>query len=293
MQINPTPKQPSLENPTKTNIDKLLNGPPVNAQDQVAYAHFLMMGKILSVFNIVSSTKTLCSLAVLQAGFNSADETAISGQVIGLGGLVLGATGTMQGIGNFEEAANIAKANIVRNNRLKITDEAFKAKDFDRDFTVKIEPLEEPCSHTSDVDNDMVAEVEEDAFYDTEETLSNKQDKAKDLNQEGIDEEDRAYDNVEKNKIIKLVNKDYEVRLDKIKSEANKIQSVGTPGQAAYYVAQGLSEFEKSKSQKEASIQQIQQDNQNQQENTADGLKKEIDKLADFNPFQANSSSLK
>ena len=116
---------------------------------------------------------------------------------------------------------------------------------------------------------------------------------AKDLNQEGIDEEDRAYDNVEKNKIIKLVNKDYEVRLDKIKSEANKIQSVGTPGQAAYYVAQGLSEFEKSKSQKEASIQQIQQDNQNQQENTADGLKKEIDKLADFNPFQANSSSLK
>jgi len=82
MQINPTPKQPSLENPIKTNIDKLFNGPPTNAQDQVAYAHFLMMGKILSVFTIVSSTKTLCSLAVLQAGFNSADETAMSGQVI-------------------------------------------------------------------------------------------------------------------------------------------------------------------------------------------------------------------
>jgi len=90
-----------------------------------------------------------------------------------------------------------------------------------------------------------------------------------------------------------LINRDYEVDLDKIKSESNKIQSVSTPGQAAYYLTQGLSEFEKSKSQKEASIQQIQQDNQNQQENTADGLKKGIDKLVDFNPFQANSSSLK
>jgi len=139
----------------------------------------------------------------------------------------------------------------------------------------------------------MVAEVEEDAFYDTKETLSDKQDKAKDLNQEGTDEEDRAYGNVKKNKEIKLINKDYGVDLDKIKSEANRIQSVGTPGQAAYYVAQGLSEVEKSKSQKEASIQQTQQDNQNQQENTADGIKREIDKLADFNPFQANSSSLK
>ena len=82
MQINPAPKQPSLENLTKTNVDKLFNGPPTNAQDQLAHDRFLMMGKILSVFTIVSSTKTLCSLAVLQAGFNSADETAMSGQVI-------------------------------------------------------------------------------------------------------------------------------------------------------------------------------------------------------------------
>jgi len=175
----------------------------------------------------------------------------------------------MQGIGNFKEAAEIAKANIERNNNLEILDEAFKAKELNQGFTVKIETLEEPYSPTSKVNNDMVAEVEEDAFYDTEETLSSKQDKAT--------EKDRVYGNVKKNKRIKLVNKNYEVELDRIKSESNKIQSVGTPGQAAYYLTQGLSEFEKSKSQKEASIQQIQQDNQNQQENTADGIKREID----------------
>jgi len=99
---------------------------------------------------------------------------------------------------------------------------------------------------------------------------------------------------LKKNKQVKLINKNYEFDLDKIKSEANKIQSVNTPGQAAYYLTQGLPEIEKSKSQKkEASIQQTQQDNQNQQENTADSLKKEIDKLVDFNRFQVNSSSLK
>ena len=47
----------------------------------------------------------------------------------------------------------------------------------------------------------------------------------------------------------------------------------------------------KSRSDKESLIQQVQQDNQNQQANTAEGIKKEIDKLAEFNPFQRNSSS--
>ena len=117
------------------------------------------------------------------------------------------------------------------------------------------------------------------------------QGKAEDLKQ--IAEEDRVFGDVEKNKRIKLVNKDYEVDADKVKSKSGKLQSAGTPGQAAYYVAQGLSEHQKAKSQKESLVQQVQQDNQSQQANTADGIKKEIDKLSDFDPFKRNSSSLR
>ena len=295
MQINPALKQPYLENHAKTNIDELLNGSPVNAQDQLAYAHFLMMGKMLSVFTIVSSTKTLCSLAVLQAGFNSADETAMAGSIVGAGGLVLGATGIAQGVSKFEEAKGIAEATQIRNNNLKLLDEESKAKDLNKDITVKVEAIDEPC--TSSVNDDIVSEIEEDALCDAEEALSAKQnkmqDQAKDLKQENISTRNRMFGDVEKNKKIKLVNKHYEVNIELKKAKAAKLQAIGNPGQAAYYLAQGLSEHQKAKSQKEGLIQQVQQDNQNQQGNTADGVKKEIDEIAKFDPFQRNSSSLR
>jgi len=92
---------------------------------------------MLSVFTIVSSTKNLCSLTLLQVGFNSADETAMAGSIIGAGGLVLGATGTMQGIANFKEAKGIAEAAEIRNHDLKLLDEKFKAEELNKDITVE------------------------------------------------------------------------------------------------------------------------------------------------------------
>ncbi|KAG6558654.1 hypothetical protein [Candidatus Rhabdochlamydia sp. W815] len=184
----------------------------------------------------------------------------------------------------------------MRNDSLKILDEEFKAKDLNnakdlnKDITVEVEAVDEPC--TSSVNDDIVSEIEEDA-------LSNRQAKVKEQTEEQIKEPndlERAKidkQTEKKNKRIKLVNKEYEILADSHKAKSGKFQSVGTPGQAAYYVAQGLSEHQKAKSQKESLVQQVQQDNQNQQGNTADGVKKEIDKISDFDPFKRNSSSLR
>ena len=285
MAINPIGNNP-YEGHAKINLDKLLNDPSIDPQSMTGYSKFIMTLSLIKVYDIINSSRNLCNQVLIQAGFNSADETAKAGTILGVGGLVLGTTGVAQGVGKFEEAKGIAKATEMRNKKLQALDEEFKAKDLNKDITVKIEAVDKPC--TSCVNDDIVSEIEEDALSAKQNKM---QGKAEDLKQ--IAEEDRVFGDVEKNKRIKLVNKDYEVDADKVKSKSGKLQSAGTPGQAAYYVAQGLSEHQKAKSQKESLVQQVQQDNQSQQANTADGIKKEIDKLSDFDPFKRNSSSLR
>lgn len=283
----------SPESQAKLNLDKLFSNPSVNAQAKTQYELYQMMAGLITVFGLLNSARNLSNLAAIKAGFASADETAMAGSIIGAGGLVLGAAGVVQGVGKFQEAEGIAEATKIRNHDLELLDQESKAKDLNKDITVEVETVDEPC--TSSIDDDIVVEVEENALCDAEEALHAKQnkmqDKAEDLKQESIAKEDRVYGDVKKNKKIKLVNKAYEVRIESEKAEAGKLQAIGNPGQAAYYVAQGLSEHQKAKSQKEGLIQQVQQDNQNQQGNTADGVKREIDKLSDFDPFQRNSSS--
>ena len=266
MTINPSGNHPD-EGHAKINLDKLLNDPSIDPQSMSGYSIFIMTLSLIKVCEVLNSARNLSNLALIKAGFNSADETATAGTILGVGGLVLGATGVMQGVGKFEEAAGIAEATEMRNNKLQALDDEFKAKDLNKDITVEIKAVDEPC------------------------TLSAKQAKVKDQREE--QNKVNTFDNIEKNKRIKLINKDYEIRTDKVKADTSKLQSAGTPGQAAYYVAQGLSEHQKAKSQKESLVQQVEQDNQNQQGNTADGVKKEIDRLSDFDPFKRNSSSLR
>lgn len=161
--------------------------------------------------------------------------------------------------------------------------------DLEQDLTIQVEALDEPSSAPSDIEDDLVIEIEEEA-------LSSKQAKPKEQAEEQVEEIKDLENNKQaaerkNDKKITLINKEYEVKTDIVKSQVSKLQAAGTPGQAAYYVAQGLSEHQKSKSKKEDLIQQVQQDNQNQQGNTADGIKREVDKLTDFDPFQRNSSS--
>ena len=288
MTINPSGNHP-YEGHAKINLDKLLNDPSIDPQSMSGYSIFIMTLSLIKVCEVLNSARNLSNLALIKAGFNSADETATAGTILGVGGLVLGATGVAQGVGKFKEAEGIAEATEFRNRDLKMLDEEFKAKELNKGITVEIEAVDEPC--TSGVNDDIVSEIEEDALSAKQQ--NKMQDKAEDIKQENISARSRVFGDAEKNKRIKLVNKDYEIRADKVKSKSGKLQSAGTPGQAAYYVAQGLSEHQKAKSQKESLVQQIQQDNQNQQANTADGVKKEIDKLSDFDPFKRNSSSLR
>lgn len=291
MSINPSGNHPS-EGQAKINLDKLFNGSSMNSQAILAYAQLQMVTNLIKVYEFLGSARNLCNLAVIKAGFASADETAMAGSIVGVGGLVLGTAGIVQGVGNFKQAEGIAEATAIRNHDLKLLDEEFKAKDLNnakdlnKDITVEVEVVDEPC--TSSVNDDIVSEIEEDALSAKQNKMQDQTKEANDLKRTKIDKQKEK-----KNKRIKLINKDYEANTDIKKAEAGKLHSVGTPGQAAYYVAQGLSEHQKAKSQKESLIQQVQQDNQNQQGNTADGVKKDIDKLSDFDPFKRNSSSLR
>lgn len=107
-------------------------------------------------------------------------------------------------------------------------------------------------------------EVEEVVLCDAEGALFKKQAKVNNQTEEQIKEtndleQDKidTFDNVEKNERIKLINKNYEVDIDSIKTKASKLQTI-ILDQVAQTIAQGLSEVEKSKSQKESLIQQVQ-----------------------------------
>jgi hypothetical protein len=274
----------SFSNPIK----QINQDPPPNIQALISCDYTKMCCKLIKVLGIVNGTKSLCARIAMQAGFNSADETALGGKILMLGGLALGASGVVQGVGNFEQAKGVAKATKIRNHDLEILDkeleEKFKSKDLSQDTTLEVKAIDEPCSHVSDIKD----------ASDVEEALADKQAKLKDQEekiQEVKSSEKARIDKERKNKRIKLINKNYEIRTDSSKAKASKLQAAGTPGQAAYYAAQGWSELKKAESQKENLLQQVQEDNQNQQANTAEAIKKEIDKLAEFNPFQRNSSS--
>jgi hypothetical protein len=253
------------ENPHSNNLPKSIEQinqePPLNIQALISCDYTKMCCKLIKVLGIVNGTKSLCARIAMQAGFNSADETALGGKILMLGGLALGASGVVQGVGNFEQAKGIAKATEIRNAKLAALDEEFKAKDLDQNITLEVKAVDDPCLVSHQMEEEIISEA------------------------------GGVFDDLEKNKRIKLINKDYEIDTDSSKAEASKLQAAGTPGQAAYYAAQGWSELKKAESQKENLLQQVQQDNQNQQANTAEGIKKEIDKLAEFNPFQRNSSS--
>lgn len=288
----------SPEGQAKIHLDQLFNNSSVNSssvnvQAVLAYAQFQMISNLIKVYELLGSTRSLSNLAAIKAGFASADETAMAGSIVGAGGLVLGTTGVVQGVGKLQEAKGIAEAAKARNDDLKVLDKEPKVRDLNKGITVEVESVDEPC--ISSVNEDIVIEVEENALCGAEEAFSVKQSKIEDRAEavKQTAEENNVFSDTEQNKRIKLVNKEYEIFADSHKTKSGKFQSVGTPGQAAYYVAQGLAEHQKAKSQKESLIQQVQQDNQNQQGNTADGVKKEIDKLSDFDPFKRNSASLR
>ncbi|MGL5264076.1 MAG: hypothetical protein ACRDAI_05820 [Candidatus Rhabdochlamydia sp.] len=94
-------------------------------------------------------------------------------------------------------------------------------------------------------------------------------------------------------KLIEKENKKYDVKKNLIEARADRFQGLDGIGQGANLVSQSLGEQEKAKASKENIQKEMAQDNQNQMGNAADDLKRKADKIAEFDPFQRNSSSLR
>jgi hypothetical protein len=251
----------------------------------------------------MSQVRAELGLAAMQAGFNSADETATAGLFQLGGGAILAGTGVVQGVAECKGAAEFAKAAEVRRLDLAEFNDALKNGDLPlegSDMTIEVKALDEPATPGFDKVEEEV--FEEEVFYDAEETLSCKQtqpgEQAEEIKREEQVEEQRmpAQDKITKeqaDECIEKTEREYNVRKDLIKSKAGRFEGLGGIGQGMQNASQGLGEVEKAKGKKEDIQKEIAQDNQNQIGNTADDLRKKADEIAKFDSFRSNSSSLK
>ncbi|VHO02416.1 hypothetical protein [Candidatus Rhabdochlamydia sp. T3358] len=284
-------QSPNGQNHSEVIINKISGDSSTNTQSLLQAALFMLCNMLTDAFVSINKARNESSIAAIKAGFASADETAVAGLFQLGGGAIMAGTGLAGGIAGCKQATDIAQAAEKRSSDIMKIDERAMTKG--SDLTVEVEALDE-------IPEPVLDEIEEEAFLDAEETLSAKraepEEPEEELTEEQLVEQAEAQDKIthrEANNLLRRVEKEYEVSKNVAQAEAGKMQGLAMPGQAVYYMSQGLGEVEKSKSQKENVQQQVEQDNQNQQGNTADDIKKKMDDIAKFDPFQRNSSSLR
>jgi len=248
-----------------------------------------MENKIIGVFEKLGLTRGELGRAAIEAGFNSANETAKAGLFQLVAGIILTGTGTAQGISGCKGAAELSKATELRNSRVAvINNNTLKEVDLpieSSDITVKVEALDKPNAF----------KLEEEISY-AEETLSSKQIKPEKQTEVDLVEKTTVQDKMSEKKANKLIdkeNKEYDIARDLIEAKKENFKTLGGIGQASYYISQGLGDVAKHQSQKDTTQKEVIQDSQNQIGNTADDLKRKVDKMIDFNPARSSSSSLR
>ncbi|MGL4540367.1 MAG: hypothetical protein ACRCU0_05260 [Candidatus Rhabdochlamydia sp.] len=299
--------QKPTESHAEININKICNDYSTNTQAKLQAVLWMLFNSLTDAFVVINKAKSESGLAAIKAGFAAANETATAGLLqLGSGAAVAG-TGIVQGMAGYKKVAELSEIKEWRDTRIMETQEntmtleehlSVKSESLpmentpieNPDLTVQVEALDEPVSPE-------LSEIEEEIFYDAEETMSCKQTKSEQqTEEEGMVKKADALGKMtrrEADKDITQINKEYEANRDIINTKKEKFEALAPIGQGIYYVALGLGDVEKAKAQKENIQQQVEQDNQNQQGNTADDIKRKADKLTEFDAFRTNSSSLR
>lgn len=280
---------------------------PSNTQARLQAALWMLCNILIKVSEVLNKARNESNLASIKAGFSSADETAKAGLLQLGGGAILAGTGATQGVAGCKSATELAgvkewrDAEIAKINENTMIEESGVTEPKsnlsagnveDSNITVQVEALEEEPSSAS------LDEIEEEIFHDAEEEVQS----CKKTEPEEQTEEAQMVEQAnvqgkmtcrEADKLIRKTNKEYEVNKDLIQAKAAQYQGWNQLGQGIFPASQGLGELEKSEAQKNTIEQQTREGSQAQQEKTADGVNKEIDRLKDFDAFRSNSSSLK
>lgn len=279
-------QDPKNKSHFEINIEKICGDSPISAMSMLNFEIFSLYNTLTTAFEVINRARNESGLAAIKAGFTSADETTTAGLFQLGGGAIMAGTGLAGGIAGCKQATEIAQA--AEERRILVTNIDEHTIKKGSGLTVEVEALDE-------IPEPVLDEIEEEAFLDAEETLSAKRAKPEEPT-EGLIEEADTQDKITRREariLLQRVEKEYEVGKDMAEARAAPLKAVAAPGQGLYYVSQGLTELEKAKGQKENVQQQVEQDNQNQQGNTADDIKKKMDEIAKFDPFQRNSSSLR
>lgn len=286
---NSTPSNNPIKSHVDEAIEKIANN-PARAQAELACLLFMLSNGITKIFTTLNEARGKCNLAAIEYGLNSAKGTALSGALTGIGGIALGGAGIAQGAAACSSATKLAQAQEIRGAKIahinaRITKEP--------DITIKVEAVNEPIAPTSSVPN----ELEEEIFYDAEETLSCKQTKPEEETENSqMAEGTNTQNKITKEHAAELIeaeNKEYDIKQELIQEKGKKFAGFVQAGQGVQTAFQGGSTFEKSQADKDTLVQQTEQDNQNQLGNTVDGIKRTVEKLTEFDPFRQNSGSLK
>ncbi|MGL4540032.1 MAG: hypothetical protein ACRCU0_03555 [Candidatus Rhabdochlamydia sp.] len=291
--IKSNKQDPIVKSHVEDLIEKLFNDPSTNTQAKAAVITWMFFSTTIGVYEKLSLVRGELGRAAIKAGFNSADETAKAGLLQLAGGAVFAGAGIAQGVAGCTKATELAQVTKARESHLEdINKNILKEGDLSlesSDITIKVEALDDPVRSGLD-------EIEEEIFYDAEESLSCKQTKPEEQTEAQLAEKANAQNKITEKKAEKLIekeNREYEVKKNLIEAKADRFQGLSGIGQGANLVSQSLADQEKAKASKETIQKEMAQDNQNQISNTADDLKRKADKIAEFDPFRSNSSSLK
>ncbi|MGL5626231.1 MAG: hypothetical protein ACRDDW_01770 [Candidatus Rhabdochlamydia sp.] len=288
--------QKPTESHAEININKICNDSSTNTQAKLQAVLWMLFNSLTDAFVVINKAKNESGLAAIKAGFAAANETATAGLLQLGGGAALAGAGVIQGVAGCKSATEITEAVNLRDSKIAYIKNETTPQNLSEnlvknpDITIQVEALNESVSPE-------LNEIEEEIFYDAEEEIQS----CKQTEPENQAEETQKAEQVkarktaskEEDKLLRQIEEDYKIDIDLSKAKASKLQGLAAPGQGLYYASQGLGELEKSKAQKENIQQQVAQDNQNQQGNTADDIKRKADKLTEFDAFRSNSSSLR
>lgn len=284
-------QSPNGQNHSEVIINKISGDSSTNTQALLQAALFMLCNMLTDAFVSINKARNESGLAAIKAGFASADETAVAGLFQMVGGGAFAGIGLAGGIAGCKQATDIAQAAETRSSDIMKIDERTMTKG--SDLTVEVEALDE-------IPEPVLDEIEEEAFLDAEETLSAKraepEEPEEELTEEQLVEQADVQDKIthrEANNLLRRVEEEYKVSKDVAKAKSAPLEVLSGAGSGVNFLAQGLAEVERSKGQKETVQQQVEQENQNQQGNTADDIKKKADEIARFDAFQRNSSSLR
>lgn len=289
--------QKPTESHAEININKICNDYSTNTQAKLQAVLWMLFNSLTDAFVVINKAKSESGLAAIKAGFAAANETATAGLLQLGGGAAVFGTGVVQGVVGCKSATEITEAINIRDSKIAyIKNETMPQNPSENilenpDITIQVEALDKPISPE-------LNEIEEDIFYDAEEEVQScKQTEPENQAEEAQKAEkikaQRKLSSKEEDWLLRQVERDYRVDKDFAKAKVDKFQGLSAISQGIFPAAQGLGELEKSKAQKESVQQQVEQDNQNQQGNTADDIKRKADKLTDFDAFRSNSSSLR